>query len=78
MGLGPTHGDENGLPSGHHSPWKRHPPLVIPSAVEGSAVLRTFRGNVFRQTVNVVEGSAVLLQEITPSTQTELSSRPER
>jgi hypothetical protein len=25
------------------------PPFVIPSAAEGSAVPRTFRGNVFRQ-----------------------------
>jgi hypothetical protein len=78
IGLRPTQGDENLLPSGDHSPWKRHaplchlsipitnpqwkrrPPLVIPSAAEGPAVLRTFRGNVVRQKAK------------------NLSSRPER
>src|ERR1700689_488858 len=31
--------------------WKHRPYLVIPSAAEGPAVLRTFPGNVFRQSV---------------------------
>ena len=47
----PTQGDEKRLQSGNRSSWKRRPPFVIPSAAEGSAVLRTIPGNVFRQSV---------------------------
>jgi hypothetical protein len=51
MGLRPTQGDEKRLLSSNRSLWKRRPPFVIPSADEGSAVPRTFHGNVFRQSV---------------------------
>jgi hypothetical protein len=42
MGLRPIQGDEKGLCSllpSHYSQWKRPLPFVIPTAVEGSAVL---------------------------------------
>jgi hypothetical protein len=52
MGLRPTQGDEKRLLSSNRSLWKRHPPPLSSrperSAVEGSAVPRTFLGNVFR------------------------------
>jgi hypothetical protein len=51
MGVRPPKGMKNAFRPANHFPWKHHPPLVIPSEVEGSAVLRTFRGNVFRQRV---------------------------
>ena len=38
-------------------------PFVIPSEAEGSAALRTFRGNVLRQGRSVAEGSAVSFPE---------------
>jgi len=42
-------GNRKRLLSSKRSPWERRPPFVIPSAAEGSAVLRTIPGNVFRQ-----------------------------
>jgi hypothetical protein len=64
MGLHPTQGDEKRFLSSNRTPWKHGPPplssratalhgsvalpFVIPSVAEGSAVQRTFPGNVFR------------------------------
>src|SRR5271170_3397228 len=49
MGLRPTQGDENALCPATALHGSVAFPFVIPSAAEGSAVQRTFRGNVFRQ-----------------------------
>jgi hypothetical protein len=51
MGLGPTQGDEK-RPGPATTLYRTVAlPFVIPSEAEGSAVPRTFRGNVFRPSV---------------------------
>jgi hypothetical protein len=47
MGLRPTQRDENGFCSATDLHRGAALPFVIPSAAEGSAVQRTFPGNVF-------------------------------
>jgi hypothetical protein len=49
MGLRPTQGDEKRLGPTTIFYGTVALSFVIPSEAEGSAVLRTFRGNVFRQ-----------------------------
>jgi hypothetical protein len=51
MGLRPTQVHEKRLRFRNHFPRKVALSFVIPSGAEGSAVPRTFRGNVFRQSV---------------------------
>jgi hypothetical protein len=51
MGLRPTQGDENASVQQSLFIEPLPFPFVIPSEAEGSAVPRTFRGNVFRQSV---------------------------
>jgi hypothetical protein len=59
MGLRPTQGDEKRASVQQPLPMNRRPLLVIPSEAEGSAVPRTFRGDVFRPERSVVERSAI-------------------
>jgi hypothetical protein len=49
MGLRPTQGDEKRLLFSNRLYGSAALPFVIPSAAEGSAVPRTFLGNVFRR-----------------------------
>jgi hypothetical protein len=57
MGLWPPKVMKNGFCSATALHGGVALPFVIPSAAEGSAVPRTLRGNVFRQ--SVAEGTAV-------------------
>jgi len=51
MGLRPAHGDEKSRRPATTLYRTVAPSFVIPSEAEGSAVPRTFRGHVFRQSV---------------------------
>jgi hypothetical protein len=71
MSLRPTQGDENRPPSEAAFHRKVVLSFVIPSEAKGSAVPRTFPGNIFRQSGGIcsapVQVTKILVKAATPS-----------
>jgi hypothetical protein len=67
MGLRPIQGDEKRIVSSHHFYGTTTLPFVIPSEAEGSAVPRTFPGNVFRQNAAQSTDLRLLLHKPEPA-----------